>query len=83
MAKGADERFDGIDYLLRRFSRIYVVVIPAPILTWIVDSLGLAVLQGSPFYHPVATPIAYLSRIDPDSLTLANFSETRRCFIQS
>jgi peptidoglycan/LPS O-acetylase OafA/YrhL len=48
-----EKRFDVIDYLVHRFSRIYVVFIPALIIGFILDCLGIRLFNASGIYnHP-------------------------------
>ncbi|MCA9641154.1 MAG: acyltransferase family protein, partial [Myxococcales bacterium] len=35
------QRFSGLDYGIRRFSRLYAVLVPALVVTFLVDSLGI------------------------------------------
>lgn len=50
------------NYLIARFSRLYTVLIPALLFTWIFDSLAYSISPGAPFY---TGSIDHLSRNYP------------------
>ncbi|MCB9610257.1 MAG: acyltransferase [Polyangiaceae bacterium] len=59
------ERFDGFDYSIRRFSRLYAVLVPALLITFLVDKLGIALFgsTGNVYGGDVNAPFLELPNI--------------------
>lgn len=83
LEKMREGRFAFSYYLMDRFSRIYIVLVPALVLVWVLDGIGLHWLNGSGIYsqaYPVGAlpyPIGEVIGMPPfiaNALMLQNFA---------
>lgn len=68
--KALQGRFSLKDYAIGRFSRIYVVLVPALLLTGVLDQAGLSLFGQAPAYDQ-AHVVDGVTRLDASSLTVA------------